>query len=423
MKKLATAMVMIGILGFLSFPASAGSPEAYDSVVVGKSDSTHDVKAVQDAVDKGGKVLLKGVFDFGEKGRVNIKKDVKIIGETDNQASPLTKIRRGHWTFYSPLPSRESPPQAPGPKIEIQGIHFDGALWTPIHFPYTSGAVISGNKITNVAPFELPIKWKGGETLWVHAGVLMGTRFINRERTLPGAVTGRLIFEKNEVDLTTANPKITMGQGAFFIWTWGATIEIKGNTFRNVSRNTIETLDNYLDEEGRGMVIITDNTVITPADGCPFPAPTSYPNGIVVGWWLDMSGAADPTRNSKIIIMNNYVETSGELASGIISLGNETVVLGNRIVMKGGSKSKGITQVGSNGFIAKNKFEGSAAWAMRALPLRVLKGSGNTFAWNNVKEFKASSADFLCLGNNNVLVGTKYKVVDRGQGNRIFTGY
>ncbi len=57
---------------------------------------------------------------------------------------------------------------------------------------------------------------------------------------------------------------------------------------------------------------------------------------------------------------------------------------------------------------------------MRALPLRVLKGSGNTFAWNSVKEFKALSTNFLCLGNNYVLMGTKCKLIDKGQENRVF---
>lgn len=136
-----------------------------------------------------------------------------------------------------------------------------------------------------------------------------------------------------------------------------------------------------------------------------------------------MSGGADPVRNSKVIIMNNSIETSGDLASGIISLGDGPVILGNKISMKGGSKSKGITQLGCNGFIAKNTIEGSGAWAMRTLPYKALKGSGNAFTWNDIKQFKASSTDFLCLGSNNILVGTKCKVVDKGKGNRIFAEY
>jgi len=73
-----------------------------------------------------------------------------------------------------------------------------------------------------------------------------------------------------------------MGQGAFYIWTWGATIEITENTIKNVSRNSIESLDNFRDESGVGKITITDNKIITPADGCPFPGPRNYPNGMGV---------------------------------------------------------------------------------------------------------------------------------------------
>jgi len=419
MRKISKIIAVMGLSLLLTTFVSSSTLHAYDSVVTGQNNVEYDVKAIQDAVDKGGTVLLKGTFNFGEKGQVKIKNDIEVSGESDNKGSPMTKIVGGFWPFHSPLPSTDLPLPGPGPKVKIKNIHFDGAVWTPMHFPYTSGAEISGNKITNVQPHELPIKWKGGETLWVHAGALLGTRFAHSEKILPGAVTGLLTFENNEVDLKCNNPKITMGQGAFYLWTWGATIEIKGNTFNNVSRNSIETLDNYSDESGSGRITITDNKIITPSDGCPFPGPTSYANGIVIGWFLDMSGGTDPSRNTKTVIMNNYIETSGELASGIISLGDGTVVLENKIVMGGGSESKGITLLGSNGFVARNKIEGSGAWAMRTLPLKQLKGSENTFAWNDIKEFKASSTDFMCLGNNNTFIGKRCNVVDKGKSSMI----
>ena len=91
--------------------------------------------------------------------------------------------------------------------------------------------------------------------------------------------------------------------------------------------------------------------------------------------------------------------------------------------VRGGSKSTGIAQLGSNAFIARNKIDGTGAFALRAAPWKDVKANGNTFAWNDVREFKASSTDFLCLGKNNLLVGTKCKVVDKGKGNRIFTEY
>jgi hypothetical protein len=422
MKNAKTNFFVLSVSVLITFLVAAGTLYAYDSVVTGKSNAEYDVKAVQEAVDKGGTVLLKGTFNFGQKGRVNIKNDIEIRGESDSQGSPLTKIIGGFWTFHSPLPTTELPLPGPGPKMKIKNIHFDGATWTPMHFPYTSGTEISGNKITNVQPHGLPIKWPGGDKLLIQDGAILGTRFAHKEKLLPGAVTGHLIFENNKVDLKCKNPEITLGHGVLFPWSWGATIEIKGNRIRNASRNAIETLDNYLDKEGRGSVVIAENNIVTPAVGIPFPS-ASTPNGIIVGWVFDMSGGLDPSKNSKFTVIRNFVQTNGETSTGIMSLSDGVAILGNRVEVRGGSKSKGIIQRGSNAFIARNKIDGTGAFALQAAPFKVFKGSGNTFAWNDVREFKASSGDFLAVGNNNTLVGPKYKVVDKGQGNKIFVMY
>jgi hypothetical protein len=421
MKKLMTVMLLIGVFAFLPQAASASSSQQYDSIVTGTGNPEQDIKAVQDAVNKGGAVLLKGTFSFGQKGRVNIKNDVEIMGESDTKGLPLTKITGGFWTFYSPLPTTELPLPGPGPKIKIKNIHFDGATWAPMHFPYTSGAEISGNTITNVHPFPVPRKWKGGETLPVVAGAILGTKFAHGKKFLP-ATTGHLIFENNKVDLKCENPKTTMGQGAFFIWTWGATIEIKGNRIRNVSRNSIESLDNYLDEKGQGSLLIAENNIVTPSVGIPFPNP-STPNGIVTGWFLDLSGGSDPSRNSKITVIRNYVKTNGDSSMGICCLADGAAVLGNKVEIGGGSSSSGITQVGSNGFIARNKITGTGAFALRAVGYKGIKSDGNTFAWNDLKECKASAAGFLCIGNKNTIIGEKCKVIDKGKENKVLARY
>ena len=406
----------------LTFSSNAFELFAYDAVVVGQNSPELDVKAVQEAVDKGGSILLKGTFNFGKKGRVNIKKDVEIIGEADGNSNPLTRITGGFWTFHSPLPTTEVPLPGPGPKMKIKNIHFDGPIWTPMRFPYTSGAEICGNKITNVKPFQISIRWPGGDNLLVMAGALFGTRFANIEKILPGATTGHLIVKDNDIDLSCESPKMTMGQGIFFLWTWGATIEIKRNKIRNVSRNSIESIDNYLDEKGRGSVLVAENNIVTPAVGIPFPNPVT-PNGIVVGWFLDMNGGSDPKRNSKITVIENFVQTNGDTSGGIISLGDGIALLENRVEVRGGSKSYGIAYTGSNGFIARNKIDGSGASALRATPLREIETIGNTFAWNDISEFKSSAADFICLGDKNTYVGPSCKVIDKGRGNIILTEY
>ena len=161
MKNTKTKYAVLSISVLLTFFITTGLLYAYDSVVLGTANAEIDVKAVQEAVDKGGTVLLKGMFNFGQKGRVNIKNDIEIIGETDMTGRPMTKITGGFWTFHSPLPSTELPLPGPGPKIKIKNIHFDGATWTPMHFPYTSGAEISGNKIRTISQWSLgSLRWE-----------------------------------------------------------------------------------------------------------------------------------------------------------------------------------------------------------------------------------------------------------------------
>ena len=105
-------------------------------------------------------------------------------------------------------------------------------------------------------------------------------------------------------------------------------------------------------------------------------------------------------------------------------MGDGIAIMGNRVEVKGGgSKSSGIYQIGSNSFIARNKIDGSGGFALRAVPYKDIKANGNTFAWNDVKGFNPSAADFQCIGNKNIFVGAKCKVVEKGKWNKILTMY
>ncbi len=394
--------------------------------VIGQDNPSVDVEAVQMAVNQGGKIILQGSFDFGDKGRVNIAKDVEIVGEKDDRGKPLTKIKGGFWTFHSPLPA-QLPPKAPGPKIAIRGIHFDRAVWTPIHLQYTSGAEIWDNKITNVLPYEIPsnenpYKWwkglEGSETMWIHQGAVFSTTYTGGDKYLPGAVSGLIIFENNEVDLKGDKPQVTLGQGVYFKWTTGAVIQIRGNVFKNVSRNSIESLNNYLDQDGCGTVIIEKNKVITPRVGFPLPSPAT-PNGIIAGWFPDVAAGADPTRNSKIVVMDNHVEILGDTSMGIGLISDQAVVVGNDIVMGGGSKATAILQMGSDGLIANNTITGSGLCALQTLPYGGLAGSRNKIVLNDISQFRASVADVILKGNNNILLGKSCTVSDEAKGNQI----
>jgi hypothetical protein len=296
--------------------------------VIGQDNPAVDVQAVQAAVSQGGEILLKRTFDFGEKGSVTISKDVKIVGERDSQTIPITKIKGGFRTFLSPLPA-QLPPQAPGPKIAIQDIHFDGTQAFPIYIAYCSGATITGNKITNVLPFVVTPQMN------VSAGILVGTNWIQPAATRkyqPGAVTGIITIAENDLDMANDTPAKTFGQGIFVHWATGITLQISGNTVKNCSRNSIEAMDNYLGDDGSGSVVIRDNKVTTATMGLPFPSKFT-PNGILVGWFLDGTGAgaSNPKQNMKHTITNNTVRARGETSMGMWIASNEVIVENNQI--------------------------------------------------------------------------------------------
>ena len=237
----------------------------------GQNNPSLDVLAVQNAVYQGGKILLKGTFDFGGTqvllwDKVNgVIKDVEIYGETDNKGNPLTKINGGFWTFYSPLPSPQPTTLSGGPKITIQGIHFQGAIWAPIHIAYSSGTSITDNKITNLTPFQ-----PSGFPFSFSAGIICGPWYLTSQTYVIGAVTGQLKISNNYIDLESITPLNTIGQAIFVTFTTGINAKISENVIENASRSSIEFLDNYL-ANGTGMIVVEGNEVPPLKPGQPFP--------------------------------------------------------------------------------------------------------------------------------------------------------
>jgi len=388
--------------------------------VVGQNNPAIDIQAVQRAVDQGGLINLKGSFDFGNEGRVNITKDVKIIGETDSNRSPLTKVKGGFWTFHSP-PSPKSPPEVPGPKITIQRIHFDGALWTPIFLSYCSGATIAKNKITNVRPKPVDEPIFGMSGLNMQQGIICASALpppTETRKYIPYAFTGNLIIEDNDIDLTNDVPTKTMAQGVFIIWTTGINAQIQRNTVINCARNSIEAIENFLGQNGSGMVLIKDNKIANSVEGVPVPTPQT-PNGIIAGWFFDMSGGVDPQRNIKHIIVDNAIRTRGKTSCGIAAFADGIVVVNNAILSEG-TEAWPLFIASSDGYIAYNKVEGdSVNAAIMTMPWKPLKGSNNVIMDNDLKQFKSSKVDVLFAKDacNNLFIGPACKVGDLGSNN------
>ena len=392
-----------------------------EMTIVGQNSPAVDIQAIQKAVDQGGTINLKGTFDFGNEGRVNITKDVKIVGERFEGGKPITKIKGGYWTFHTPLPAK-LPPEIPGPKITIQDIYFDGALWTPIYLAYSSGVTISNNKMTNIRPRAM-----GGQLVFgkpelnMQQGIICHPGYAQTWETrkyLPGAFTGNLIIEDNDIDLTNDVPAKTMSQGVIVIWTTGINAQIQRNTVINCARNSIETIDNYLGKDGSGMIVMKDNKLVPATEGLPVPSPQT-PNGIMAGWFLDLSGAIDPQRNIKHIITNNAIRTRGKTSFGIVAFTDGAVVVSNAILSEG-TEALALGVRSSDGYIAFNKIEGASSRpGIHVGTWKPLKGSKNVLIDNDLRQFKSSAADVLFDKDtcNNLYIGPKCKVSDLGSNN------
>jgi hypothetical protein len=358
-------------------------------VVEGANDPVRDVAAVQSAVDRGGTVVLKGTFDFGDSGSVSIRKDVEIVGDLSS-SQPSTKINGGKWSLHSPLPAA-LPPQSPGPAITIRGIHFDNAAWAPIHIAYARSVVVSDNRITTVRPAPSPKPILGRDGLLLQQGISLGP-FLSFPAAYPaGALTGDIRVERNFIDLAGTDPGNTMGQAILMLWATGARASIVDNTTLNASRNAIEALDNYPGKDGEGFVLIRGNYVTTPRFGLAFPGP-SFPNGIMVGWFLDRAGGADPARRMKQVVMDNRIRARGETSIGIGVLTDEAVVANNTVTCQG-KACRGVVLFGSGTTVIGNRFQGSgAATVAFSASLKPMTGSRNVVVGSDTATFRHSGA-------------------------------
>ena len=388
------------------------------AVVVGQGNPSIDVPAVQAAVDQGGSVLLVGTFDFGDTGRVVLSKDVAISGEADSSGAPTTTVIGGDWTFFSPLPAT-LPPSEAGPKIRIQSIHFRQPLGPPIHLAYCGGANIRGNKVTEIRkrPFT---------TFFRRAGVLIGPRDAAVTTTIfRHLVTGSIKVTDNEVDLAGPDPTITSGEGIFVNLTDGAEVYVARNTVTNCTRNCVDILDNRLDSEGRGSVVIENNTLITGVTGIPIPTPGT-PNGIVTGFNFNPALMNDPAAVAPILVSDNHVEVRGQEfsgSSGIVVLAGFSHVEGNTIVINSATGiGIGVLIRGTDGAVLRNRILGGGVNAIRFdAPAGLFTGAINTVAvGNNISGFAASQADYLFRAGSrgNIVVGNSGTALDLGTNNR-----
>lgn len=416
-RALVALIAAAAVAGCSTWPSGQEGPA---STVVGRGDPAVDVAAVQQAVDRGGTVLLKGQFDFGEKGHVRLTRDVMLVGEADASGKPVTTIKGGHATVRSRLPEAAG---GAGPKIAIKQIHFDGATWVPMQFTYTSGVTVTANRVTRVKPLAFPphAVISRGQPYNMQAGVMVGGEDPDRKQ-LPyraDSATGSISITDNDFDMANEVPRATIGIGIFVIGATGIEADIARNRIRNASRNSIEVAENYRGADGRGRVVIRDNDIETPTDGAPMPNPRT-PNGILFGYFLDPHAAADERRAMPYLVTGNKVRVRGQTAGswGLAVMANRTTVSDNQLILDApGAMGIGVT--GSNNIIERNRFEGSGTLGVVFAPIPPMKASDNQIVANDLSRVKTSRGEFALIkgANRNRIVGSTGSVADAGEGN------
>ena len=178
-------------------------------------------------------------------------------------------------------------------------------------------------------------------------------------------------------------------------------------------------MDNYLGKDESGIFIIQDNKIVTSQVGIPVPSPRT-PNGIVAGWFFDVTGGADPKRNPKYTIINNAIRARGKTSVGIMAF-TDGVVIGANAVVTEGADANFLFLASANGYIAHNKIEGTGSHAFHITPRKPLTGSNNVLVGNDMSQFKATVVDvFFDKGaKNNVFSGSSGTVTDLGEANQI----
>lgn len=180
----------------------------------------------------------------------------------------------------------------------------------------------------------------------------------------------------------------------------------------------LESLDNYPGQDGSGMTIIKGNKIVTANMGIPLPTPNT-PNGIIAGWFLDMTGATDPARFTKIVVTENQIETRGDRSAGLAILSDNAIITSNHILLNGGANSIGIFHSTSDSIIANNKIEGSGSSAVMFSGFQKLTSHRNVMMVNDLTVFKASMADVFLGGSDNVVLKQTGNIVDRDQMNLV----
>ena len=409
-------------------PAEAA---AATSTVVGTGDPLIDVPAVQSAADAGGVVQLRGTFDFGVNGLVELGRngnDVALIGEeptASGETDPVTKTRDRQWpTVIRNGGSTDLRPHR-GPlycdtevRIAISDVHIEEPLSSGIYIGKASYAIVSNCLITNLLATELMSD--------AHPGLLfaIGIRVDGRTGGIGDVVISDSVLNLNQDGAHNEGVR----SGINILSTQDCSVEVTGTVIQNYAHLGIL---NY----NAGFTRISNNRILTgayyperevPDIGMAGAQGLGRGKGIAVDWYdRDLFDG----RLGSSYVTGNAIQCAHPTGDGIslnnhrgnpIQEGSSHLISHNVISVEGCRSGIALSGFCRNGAFTHNSIAGTASYGIRVDALEH-RAQDNVFQGNDIHALSAEIADaYLSKGaDNNVLVGDGGDVVDEGDNNTI----
>jgi hypothetical protein len=426
--------IVAAIAGLLAGGAASAADPPGSVVVVGTGDPTQDVLAVQDAVDQGGTVILRGTFDFGthagnhiivpgragsaqdERGESTVfiyQQDAIVLGETDAHGTMLTTIRNGmppFWIGWDGNVSREQPPGTYNEDfgIEVLPVDSDGRVSyrdtgpEPGYqgpqiryaraFPDVSATI---QKIYFDSPWHYGIKATAGKDVSILNNVFRNVQwgglvhlndYCDATHIAAGfagigwfyapfidpTITGNMIIEGNLVDDVGTEPINTHWGECFGLGglETAAALTITRNEIRNVGRKP----DGTGSDAWAASILAIDSF-----GGAPFISENTIDNSSWAGIW-DLSVL---TSSAPVIIDNTIANCTYGIESGSWGLPKSGVIIRrNRISQDGFFGWLGLDLFNSDGYyIGQNSFIGEFYFGVG-----LFNSSNDVIVGNNISQ-------------------------------------
>jgi hypothetical protein len=358
-------------------------------LVTGTGDATHDVRAIQAAVDRGGDIILTGGFSFAipptkpvapllasgwypAEAEILISKAVNITGVRDARGEMAT-IQSGTIPFYV---------DAPGEQVTIRGLRFVRPIQSAILVRAVRGLEISSSRIDGLVPFSVG-----------SGGISINTRGQMPLPSSPGtpeSVSGHLLIAHNEIDGTGGTAQApTAGVAVFSVGRSPdreVDLDIVGNSISNTTAPALHIRNMH----GRARVV--GNTLQTGPETVGDVDAVRLVNG------------------GSMLMVNNTVECKWPNGAGIQVFSpfaewptQEVIVEDNNVRMSPspgtalGDFSAGISIRGyAQGVVVRhNSITGRAGAALSMYAFRGGVPADNQFTENRLKDFTAVVADIV----------------------------